>query len=90
MKLYSELADWFHLLTAPASYAEEAAIYGELMVSRASGPVRRVLELGSGGGNNASHMSASRTDTVPETRHLYFAENPTFLFGVDMDLRKRG
>jgi len=58
VKLYSDLADWFHLLTAPESYAKEARIYGDLMVSRAAGPVRRVLELGSGGGNNASHLKA--------------------------------
>jgi SAM-dependent methyltransferase len=58
MKLYGELAGWFHLLTAPASYAKEARIYGDLMLSKAAGPVRRVLELGSGGGNNASHLKA--------------------------------
>ena len=58
MKLYGELAGWFHLLTAPESYAKEARIYGDLMVSNAVGPVRRVLELGSGGGNNASHLKA--------------------------------
>ncbi len=26
-KLYHTLAEWFHLLTAPAEYAEEAAFY---------------------------------------------------------------
>ena len=31
MKIYNELADWFHLLTAPEDYAEEAAVYLELM-----------------------------------------------------------
>ena len=28
MRLYSEFADWFHLLTAPEDYAEEAARWG--------------------------------------------------------------
>lgn len=54
MKLYGELADWFHLLTAPSEYADEAAAYRRLL--DASGPVHTVLELGSGGGNNASHL----------------------------------
>jgi SAM-dependent methyltransferase len=55
-KLYRELAPWFHLLTAPSDYAEEAALYGRLLVEKADGQVETVLELGSGGGNNASHM----------------------------------
>jgi SAM-dependent methyltransferase len=55
-KLYGELADWFHLLTAPEDYAEEAELYRRLLVERADGSVETVLELGSGGGNNASHL----------------------------------
>lgn len=55
--LYEELAPWFHLLTAPADYAEEAASYHEILAA-APRPSRTVLELGSGGGNNASHLKA--------------------------------
>ncbi len=55
-KLYGELASWFHLLTAPEDYAEEAAFYSRLFVDASRRPVRTVLELGSGGGNNAFHM----------------------------------
>ena len=55
-KLYGELADWFHLLTAPSEYADEAAVYGRLLGT--AGRVRSVLELGSGGGNNAFHLRA--------------------------------
>ena len=55
-RLYGDLAEWFHLLTAPEDYAEEAAVYEQLLVERAEGPVDAVLELGSGGGNNASHL----------------------------------
>ena len=55
-RLYSDLADWFHLLTAPHEYRDEADYYGKRIVEAASGPVHTVLELGSGGGNNASHM----------------------------------
>ena len=51
MKLYTSLAAWFHLLSAPADYAEEAEFARETL-----GAVHTVLELGSGGGNNASHL----------------------------------
>lgn len=57
-RLYRELANWFHLLTSPADYAIEAQFYRELMTRSAEIPVTQVLELGSGGGNNASHMKA--------------------------------
>ena len=55
-KLYTELAPWFHLLTAPKDYAAEAAACAELLGRECDGPLRTVLELGSGGGNNASHL----------------------------------
>jgi SAM-dependent methyltransferase len=55
-RLYGDLAGWFHLLTAPGDYAEEAALYRTLLDSVTQ--VRTVLELGSGGGNNASHLKA--------------------------------
>ena len=57
-KLYGELSSWFHLLSAPADYAEEAEFVRSLLVdASATGPVT-LLELGSGGGNNASHLKA--------------------------------
>lgn len=55
-KLYAELASWFHLLTAPEDYAEEAERYRSALVTACDPRPRTVLELGSGGGNNASHM----------------------------------
>ncbi len=58
-KLYSELASWFHLLTTPADYAEEAEFYRKTLIEASTQPPRTVLELGSGGGNNASHLKAS-------------------------------
>ncbi len=57
-KLYHELAEWFHLLTAPAEYAEEAEFYTRKLIEACDRPPKTVLELGSGGGNNASHMKA--------------------------------
>jgi SAM-dependent methyltransferase len=53
-RLYHELADWFHLLTAPSEYVEEAAIYRGHLDDATR--VERVLELGCGGGNNAFHL----------------------------------
>jgi len=57
-KLYQELASWFHLLTAPEDYEEEAAIYWQTLAGACRRPPRTLLELGSGGGNNASHLKA--------------------------------
>src|SRR5512142_3025896 len=56
--LYRELAGWFHLLTAPEDYTEESALYTKTIVGACATPPRTLLELGSGGGNNASHMKA--------------------------------
>ena len=54
--LYGELAEWWPLLSAPEEYAEEADFYTDALKD-ACDPTT-VLELGSGGGNNASHMKA--------------------------------
>ena len=65
-RLYSDLAGWFHLLTAPHEYQEEAEYSVERILEAASGPVRTVLELGSGGGNNALHMKQNFTMTLAD------------------------
>jgi SAM-dependent methyltransferase len=66
LRLYTDLASWWPLLSAPADYAEEASFYAETLVAAAGRPVRTVLELGSGGGNNASHMKARFAMTLVE------------------------
>jgi SAM-dependent methyltransferase len=58
-RLYTDLADWFHLLTAPADYDEEAAFYLGLLGEALGAPPGTLLELGSGGGNMASHYKRS-------------------------------
>ena len=63
-RLYYDLASWFHLLTAPEDYAEEAEFYRKTIVSAGTYPPRTLLELGSGGGNNASHLKAHFTMTL--------------------------
>lgn len=57
-KMYDDLASWWPLLSAPADYVEEAAFYGSTLAAACDQPPRAVLELGSGGGNNASHLKA--------------------------------
>ena len=57
-RLYRDLAEWWPLLSAPEDYAEEAAEYRQVIQDHARREVAQVLELGSGGGNNASHLKA--------------------------------
>lgn len=65
MRLYREFADWWPLLSHPADYAEEAAFFLRVL-NDYGGPVKTLLELGSGGGNNASHMRAHCQLTLVE------------------------
>lgn len=56
-KLYSSLSEWWPLLSPPSEYEEEAAAYrAALLPDGASDAPLTLLELGSGGGNNASHL----------------------------------
>jgi SAM-dependent methyltransferase len=56
-RFYGDLAEWWPLISSPEEYAEEAA-YAATLLASAAVPVREVLELGSGGGNNAVHLKA--------------------------------
>jgi SAM-dependent methyltransferase len=60
-KLYSELAEWWPLVSNPAEYAEEVAFFLPLMAGVTTHPPATLLELGSGGGNNALHLKAAFT-----------------------------
>src|SRR3990172_4246630 len=79
-RLYSDLAEWFHLLTAPADYAEEAAFYRRVLADACAKPPILLLELGSGGGNNASHLKAhfqmTLVDLSPSMLAVSRALNP--------------
>jgi SAM-dependent methyltransferase len=66
MRLYGEFASWFHLLTAPEDYADEAADYLRVLTEVRGSAPRTLLELGSGGGNNASHLKAHVTCTLTD------------------------
>jgi SAM-dependent methyltransferase len=79
-KLYGELASWFHLLSSPPDYAEEADFARKLLTETGASPACTVLELGSGGGNNASHLKAhfqmTLVDLSPGMLELSHGLNP--------------
>ncbi len=79
-QLYDSLADWWPVISPPSEYAEEAALYVDMIRGAARGPVREVLELGSGGGNNTSHMKRAFAMTLVEPaermREISRALNP--------------
>lgn len=54
--MYSEIADWWPLLSSPEEYEEEAGFFTRALIETAGDSTKTVLELGSGGGNNASYM----------------------------------
>ena len=79
MRMYGDLAAWFHLLTAPEDYAGEAARYQALIFDEVP-EARTLLELGSGGGNNASHLKeqfmCTLADVSPQMLTLSRELNP--------------
>lgn len=80
MRMYEELADWWPLLSPPDEYVEEAAFYAAALKRNVWGPCTSVLELGSGGGNNASHLkkhfAMTLVDPSAPMREVSQALNP--------------
>lgn len=80
MHMYTDLAPWFHLLTDPADYVEEAAFTAAVVEATIEGEARALLELGAGGGNNASHLKrrfeCTLTDLSAEMLALSETINP--------------
>ena len=80
VRIYSDLAPWFHLITHPSSYEDEAAHIVGVVEAAAAGPAETLLELGSGGGNNASHLkrrfTCTLTDLSPDMLALSRSLNP--------------
>lgn len=84
-RFYRDFASWRPILSPPEEYADEADTYLRLLREASDGSLRSVLELGSGGGNDASHLKAHLELTLvdrspgmlelsrplnPECRHL--------------------
>jgi len=80
MKLYDELAEWWPLFSAPADYAEEAAFFARVLTGACKPAPRTVLELGSGGGNNAMYLKSqfemTLVDLSPQMLAVSRALNP--------------
>ena len=79
-KLYSEISAWWHLFSPPADYEEEAAFYKKIFLEYSSQPPNTILELGSGGGNNASFLKKdfqmTLVDLSPEMLKVSQQLNP--------------
>jgi trans-aconitate methyltransferase len=54
-RFYTDLAPYWPLASAPQEYTDEAA-FAAALLRTADPPPQTVLELGSGGGNNAAHL----------------------------------
>lgn len=63
-RMYGELARYWPLLSPPEEYEEEAALYQRALLEFAPTPPRTLLELGSGGGNNASYLKRTFAMTL--------------------------
>ena len=79
-RLYWELASWWPILSDPADYQYEAAFVRDLIIENCAVLPRTLLELGSGGGNNASHLKRdfvmTLVDVAPGMLAVSRALNP--------------
>jgi trans-aconitate methyltransferase len=78
---YDRMASWWPLLSAVEEYAEEAGFYGRVLTSAGTRPAHTLLELGSGGGNNAFFLkrrfqSATLVDPASGMLDVSRAVNP--------------
>lgn len=80
MRLYTDLADWYPLLSPRADYKVEAEDLWSRLCTACGGPPKRVLELGSGAGHLMSWLvdrtEVTFTDLNPEMLPLITAHTP--------------
>ena len=80
LAMYGDLAPWFHLLTPPEHYADDAAFVLGCLRELGVAPLETLLELGSGGGNTASHLGRvlrpTLSDLSPAMLELSRSINP--------------
>ncbi|HTO68949.1 MAG TPA: class I SAM-dependent methyltransferase [Myxococcota bacterium] len=78
--MYGELAPWWPLVSDPADYAEEAASFLKIFALEPAPARPALLELGSGGGNLASHLhgrfALTLCDLSRDMLHVSRAQNP--------------
>ena len=80
-RLYDELAEWWPLVSNPAEYVPEVDFFLPLLAELTAGAEATLLELGSGGGNNALHMkrafaSVTLADLSPRMLEVSRRLNP--------------
>jgi len=79
-RMYKSLASWWHLLSSPETYTEAAAFYRDTIIGNCTARPVTLLELGSGGGNNASHLKScfqiTLVDLSPEMLTVSRSLNP--------------
>jgi SAM-dependent methyltransferase len=80
MKLYGELAEWYPVFSTPEELRQEAEQVARVLIESSDPAPRSVLELGSGVGNNASHLKAhfamTLVDLSPRMLAVSQALNP--------------
>jgi hypothetical protein len=79
--MYTDLAKWWPLVSNPNDYADEAAFFLTLFAEITARQPATLLELGSGGGNNALHMKSAfsavtLTDLSPQMLDISRTLNP--------------
>ena len=79
-KLYGELAEWWSTFSTPEGYRKEATFFKRVLSKTSTPPPRKVLELGSGGGNSAVHLKSrfamTLVDLSPNMLAVSRALNP--------------
>jgi SAM-dependent methyltransferase len=79
-RLYTDFAEWWPVFSAPADYAEEAEVYHKALLDACQPPLNNLLELGSGGGSNASflkkHFNLTLVDLSPGMLQVSQRINP--------------
>ena len=80
MKLYNELAEWWPIFSGPEEYRKEATFFRRVLRESTHPAPRTVLDLGSGGGNNAFHLKSrfkmTLVDLSPRMLTVSRAINP--------------
>jgi SAM-dependent methyltransferase len=80
MKMYTELASWWPLVSPPSHYVEEATDLMPTLMGAADAAPGTVLELGCGGGSLAfhlkEHLRMTLSDVSPEMLHQSRQVNP--------------
>lgn len=80
LKLYSDLSTWWPVMSAPTDYEEEAIFMAQCLLDAGAARGSDMLELGSGGGNNAYYLKhffkPTLSDLSPGMVHMSQHLNP--------------